>query len=360
MATQLTSQPKLHIGMDIHKKSWSVHMRTDISDHKSMTIPADEMVLLNYVESNFADHQVSLVLEAGCCGFSSARYFLEQGWEVLVVNPADIPRMDKHYYQKSDKIDCRNLSKQLKAGQLKGIYIPGMEQDLLKSLVRQKAESARQLRNIKSQIKALLLYHGITVPGQFDNPNWTKAFISWINKLQWVYPTGKECMDSKLRVLDLFQKENLHLANQLRAYCRKHYKKDYYLLKSVPGIGGYLAAAILAEIGDLRRFTETQFASFVGIIPLMRNSGGSENQTGVTPRCRPLLRSYIIEAAWQAYRFDPQMQRYYRKHIGRNPKSIIVKIARKLLNRMLSVIKTETPYKINHSLQNHDKKALKK
>jgi transposase len=40
MATQLTAQPKLHIGMDIHKKSWSVHMCTDISDHKSMTIPA--------------------------------------------------------------------------------------------------------------------------------------------------------------------------------------------------------------------------------------------------------------------------------------------------------------------------------
>jgi transposase len=33
----------------------------------------------------------------------------------------------------------------------------------------------------------------------------------------------------------------------------KNNKKDY-LLKSIPGIGGYLASVILAECGDLRRF----------------------------------------------------------------------------------------------------------
>lgn len=354
MATQLTAQPKLYIGMDIHKKSWAVHMRTDISDHKSMTIPSDENVLLNYVETNFPDHQVSLTYEAGCCGFGTARYFLRLGWEVLVVNPADVPTMDKQYYQKTDKIDCLNLSKQLKAGHLTGIYIPDTEQDLLKSLVRQKAEAARQLRNIKSQIKALLLYHRIEIPDQYDNPNWTKDFISWIKTLKWDYWSGKECMESKLRILELFHKEDLHLANQLRAYCRKHFKQDYYLLKSIPGVGGYLAAAILAEIGDLRRFNnESQFASYIGIVPTIRNSGGSENISGVTPRCRKLLRTYIIESAWVAYRMDPEMQRYYRKHIGKNPKSIIVKIARKLLNRMLSVIKTETPYQLNNCKQKH-------
>jgi hypothetical protein len=40
------------------------------------------------------------------------------------------------------------------------------------------------------------------------------------------------------------------------------------------------------------------------------------------------------------------MQAYYRKHIGKNVKSIIVKVARKLLSRTLAVIKTETPYAI--------------
>lgn len=348
METQLTaSLPKLFIGLDIHKRSWSVHMRTDISEHKSMTIPAREETLINYVESYFPAHQVAITYEAGCCGFHAARCFLNCGWEVTVVNPADVPTMDKQHHQKTDKVDCRNLSKQLKADQLRGIYIPDTEQDLLKSLLRHKAQLSKQLRTLKNQIKALLLYHGVTLPAQFDTPAWSKAFKAWLCEVQWNTVVGQKCMDSKLRVLDLYETEVRTITNELRAYCRKNYKKDYYLLRSIPGIGGFLAAAILAEVGDLRRFrTEGEFASYIGIIPSMYNSGNTERSNGVTPRCRALLRTYIIESAWVALRKDPDLQTYYRKHLGKNPKRIIVKIARKLLNRMLAVIKTETAYEI--------------
>ena len=356
MATQLTATAKLFIGLDIHKRSWSVHMRTDISDHKSMTIPPNCDGLYDYVEKHFPTHEVSLTYEAGCCGFGAGRYFMNLGWNVLIVNPSDVPMPGKQNSQKTDKIDCRNLSKQLQSSQLKSIYVPTEEQDLLKSLLRQRAEMSRQLRNVKSQIKSLLLYHGIEVPDKYDNPNWSKDFLSWINNLTWSYQTGRSCIESKMRIYTVIHGEYLGIANELRSYCRKHYKKDYYLLKSIPGIGGYLASAILAEVGDLRRFNnEPQFASYIGMIPNMRSSGGTEHIFGVTPRCRGLLRSYIIESAWVAYRMDPEIQAYYRKHIGKNPKSIIVKIARKLLNRMLSVIKNETPYKINYALETKKK-----
>jgi transposase len=351
MKHQFTARPKLYIGMDIHKKSWSIHLRTDISDHKSMTIPPNTAILERYVFENFPEHEVHLVYEAGCCGFGTARYFLNLGWNVKVVNPADIPTMNKQTYQKTDAIDCRNLSKQLQADQLRGIYIPDEAQDYLKSLVRQRATISKQLRSTKNGIKSLLLYHGYTIPIEYDNSNWSKAFIAWIAAAPWKANTAKICMASKLRTLDFLHSEYLNLANELRAYCRKYHKTDFNLLKSVLGVGGYLASVILAEIGDLRRFNKaTDFASYVGIIPMMRNSGGTEKVIGVTPRCRALLRSYIIEGAWVAYRLDPHMQSYYRKHIGRNPKSIVVKIAHKLLNRMLAVIKTGKPYQKNYAL----------
>jgi len=361
MVTQHPAAPKLFIGMDIHKKSWSIHLRTDISDHKSFTTPPDCEVLYNYVEANFPGHHVALTYEAGCCGFSAARYFLNLGWKILVVNPSDIPRMDKQQYQKTDTIDCRNLSKQLKSDQLKGIYVPGEDQDQLKSLLRQRSEITKQLRSVKAQIKSLLLYHGHPIPTQFDNPNWSKDFINWLGSIKWTYEPGKACMESKLRMYDVIHKEHLQLANLLRSYCRKYYKKDYYLLKSIPGIGGYLASAILAEIGDLRRFgSETELASYIGVVPIMRNSGGTESMQRVTPRCRALLRSYIIESAWVALRLDPVMQNYYRRHAGKNPKSIIIKIARKLINRMLSVIKNETPYQLNTTkIQSQKKQSIK-
>ncbi len=51
------------------------------------------------------------------------------------------------------------------------------------------------------------------------------------------------------------------------------------------------------------------------------------------------------------------MQTYYRKHVGKNVKTIIIKVARKLLSRTLAVIKTETPYSIGVVKQLTNNKA---
>jgi len=69
---------------------------------------------------------------------------------------------------------------------------------------------------------------------------------------------------------------------------------------------------------------------------------------GLTPRCKSLLRSYLIESSWVAIRRDPEIQAYYRNHVGKNPKTVVVKIAHKICCRILSVIKNETPYQVNY------------
>ena len=56
------------------------------------------------------------------------------------------------------------------------------------------------------------------------------------------------------------------------------------------------------------------------------------------------MRSYLVEATWQALRFDPVMQAYYRSHQGKDVKRILVKVARKLLSRIHAVVRTEIPY----------------
>jgi transposase len=49
------------------------------------------------------------------------------------------------------------------------------------------------------------------------------------------------------------------------------------------------------------------------------------------------------------------MQAYYRTHMGKNPKAIIVKVAHKMIKDMLSVIKNEKPYRVNYSLPGKQK-----
>ena len=344
-------KPKIFIGLDIHKKSWTVSIQTDLFFHKTYSMPSISEDLYQYVERTFPDHEVDLVYEAGCCGFSSARYFLNLGWNVLVVNPADIKTGDKERYQKTDALDSKNLFNQLKSGVLRGIHIPTEEQEQFMTLARHRTQVTKKLRQTKTHIKSMLLFHGIKVPAEFDNSNWTKDFIKWLEELKFSTVCGDFALQGKLRMYKFIKSEYLQIANQMRAYCRKTNKKDYNLLKSIPGIGGYLASVILAECGDLRRFNnESQFSSFVGLVPGIYNSGGTEKCLGITPRSRSQLRSYLVEAAWVAIRKDTEMQNYYRKHQGKNVKSIIIKVAHKMARRILSVVKTETAYQTNRNL----------
>lgn len=348
MTQQSTAQiPKLYIGIDVHKKSWTFHYQTDLFDGKTITQPASDQILIDWVNKNYPNHEVTCAYEAGFSGFEAARSFQKANWNVLVLNPADIPRSAKQSVLKTDKIDCRNMCRQLVQSSLKSIEIPDEEREQFRSLFRERINLVEALRTVKSQLKSLLFYYGITIPEEYDNPNWTNSFRAWLGELEFKHSTGKANLKILLRRYDFMKQEMLDISTSLRAYCRKHYKKDYYLLKSVPGIGGIVAAGILAELGNLRKFRSLDhLASYVGLVPGIYQSGDNTITKGMTPRAKYYLRSLLIESSWQAVRFDPVLQEYYRSHFGKKPNKIIVKVARKLLSRTLAVIKTETPYEI--------------
>ena len=59
----------------------------------------------------------------------------------------------------------------------------------------------------------------------------------------------------------------------------QRYKTNYYLLRTIPGIGPLTAASILVEIGDVKRFeTFYHLNSFVGSLPMEHSSGQTENK----------------------------------------------------------------------------------
>ena len=344
-SSQTTATPKLFIGMDVHKKSWTVHFKTDLFDNKTVTMPPEPAVLINYVEKHFPDHQVSCCYEAGCCGYWIARSLQQHGWKVTVVNPADVPRINKQDWQKTDKIDSRNLCKHLSAGNLKAIYIPGEEQEQLRSLFRRRVHLAKQLRTIKNHIKSQLLYYGIKLPEQYDNPNWSREMKTWLGNIGWKFSSGELSLQSRLKQLEFIWYEELDISNKLRAYCRRQYKRDYYLYKSVPGIGGITASCLLAELGDIRRFNRIdELAAIVGIVPGLYQSSENSIDLGLTKRSNRYLRSLLVEASWVAVRRDMALQAYYRKHSQKEPNKAIIKVAHKLLSRIRAVIITGIPY----------------
>jgi len=347
MNTQITALPKLYIGIDIHKRSWKIHCSTDLFSGKSISMEPEPEVLRKYVANHFSEHQVSTAYEAGCCGYYAHRCFESYGWQSLVVNPADIHRKGKEKHTKTDRIDAQLISRELKDGRLESIHVPSVEREELRSLFRRRNDLVKDFRRVKSYIKMQLLYFGIKEPVRFDNDHWSHNYRKWLEDTTFVHSTAKATLDSRLRFFRFVDKELRDVSSQIRGYCRKHHKSDYYLLRSIPGIGGIVACGIISELGDLRRFNSVKhLAGYVGLAPGVHQSGGNYKTMGITMRAHRLIRSYFVEAAWQAIRADPAIQAYYRKHQGKNVKSVIIKVARKLLSRTLAVIKTEIPYTI--------------
>ena len=156
MKTETTALvPKLYIGIDVHKKSWTFHYQTDLFDGKTITQPANPNTLVDWVQKHYPLHEVTSAYEAGFSGYSALRLFQKQNWNVLVLNAADIPKPQKQNVFKTDKIDCRNICKQLKNEALHSITIPEEQRESFISLFRERNNFVEGLRHVKLQIKML-------------------------------------------------------------------------------------------------------------------------------------------------------------------------------------------------------------
>ena len=215
------------------------------------------------------------------------------------------------------------------------MVIPEKPREALRSLTRQRTALVRDYRRIKSRIKSLLLYHQIHIPPEMDSPKWSIKFLDWLQSLYFDNENTKYTLTSMINQYRFIDKEIKFVSNTVRAYCKKYHNLDYNLLRSIPGIAG------------LRRITSfKKFASYVGFVPGVQQSGDSQYNTGASPRANRHVRNMIVEAAWIAIRTDPVMQNYYRSHPGKNSKAVIFKVGRKLLSKLLGVIKSETPYSV--------------
>lgn len=120
------------------------------------------------------------------------------------------------------------------------------------------------------------------------------------------------------------------------------------LLASIPGIGATLAPTLIAEIGDVERFTNAKsLVAYAGLDPKVRQSGSTlKRNTRLTKRGSPYLRRALYIAASIAQRHDPELKAYYEKKRGEGKryKEATVANARHILYRVYAVWKRQTPF----------------
>lgn len=336
----------LFIGLDVHKKSWSVTVTVDGIEHKTFTQPPDPESLYNYLQRNFPGGSFHSAYEAGFCGYDIHRRLNSLGIENIVINAADIPTTQKDKLQKRDPVDSRKLARSLEKGSLHGIHVFDREAEELRSLNRTRFFLMRDLRRSKNRIKSFLQYYGISIPLEYDNNQWTMKFVSWLKQIKMQTQSGNDAFSSLLRSYEYHRKQLLDLSRQIRQRIREYDKELYTLLRTISGIGPLTASALITELGDISRFKNIdQLSSYVGLVPRIRESGETTHTGGITFRCNTFLRTLLIESSWQAIRMDPALMQYYHNHVVNSKgHKVVIKVARKLLNRIRYVMMNKQPY----------------
>jgi hypothetical protein len=112
------------VGLDVHKRQWSVSIYTASAHHRTFSQPPYPKALKSYLEKHFSGASVRCAYEASKFGYWIFRELVSFGYECLVVNAADIPTSNKESSEKADPSDSRKIGKALRAGLLTGIHIP--------------------------------------------------------------------------------------------------------------------------------------------------------------------------------------------------------------------------------------------
>lgn len=337
----------IYLGIDVHKKSWSVCILTDHLEHKTFTQPPDAAVLANYVWRNFPGATYHAVYEAGFSGFCTHDCLREQGIDCIVVNPADVPTKDKERAGKSDPIDCRKLARGLRNGDLKGIYVPLRAKVEDRGLMRTRRSMVNKQTRCKNQIKSMLAIYGIQIPAELAQSRWSRRFINWIDSIRMERASGDFSLKAHLDELKHLRRIITDLNKNIRTLSKTdEYRANVQLLKIVPGISILTSMTLLTELYSITRFKSLdKLASYFGLIPDTSSSGEKDKTKGITKRRNPELRRIIIESAWVAVRKDPALMMAFNELCKRMTKTkAIVRIARKLLNRVRYVLKNQMEY----------------
>lgn len=337
---------KLSLGIDVHTNTWQVELLSKHLHLTSFSFPADPEKLAHKLFKQYPGAEIESCYEAGCFGYWIHRGLIKFGIKNKIVSPLDIPRQNKELDFKTDKIDAKKLGKYLRAGLLEGIHIIAESQEQDRNLLRQRKFLVRDQTRIKNRIKALLKFSGKNAP-QGLNTNWTKAYLEWLNTIEWSESSGKTVLTNYLEQLKSLKNQLKKINRQIVILSRSEkYCEDVRLLRSIKGVGIYSSMVFITELSPITRFcNEKKLRAYVGLVPRSKDSGDKVRTGNITKRGNKFVKQILIECAWRAVKTDPKLTVYYEQLRGRmNANKAIVRVGTKLLNAIRAMLIKKEEY----------------
>jgi transposase len=364
-------------GIDVHKASLSACIRLHGKGRKvseeirTFGTTGDELLALH---DWLKEHGVTEVaMEATGVYWKPVYYVLEDGFRVILVNPAEIKRMPG---RKTDVSDCAWLAQLLENGMLRPSFIPPREIRELRDLVRYRVSLkhdhtriANRLHKVlqdadlklSSVMSDILGVSGRQILSQLAKGNCNPVALADLARanLRGKLPQLRQALSGRFNAhhafllsrlladLDNTEEAMAQVAERIAAQLVP-FAAELERLCTIPGVKQVAAAAILAEIGtDMSQFPSTaDLDSWAGMAPGNNQSGGKRRRAKARKGNR-WLRTMLVESGNAAGRArNTALSALYRRMIvrgGRKHAAFVV--GRHILNIAYHLLRDHTTYR---------------
>jgi transposase len=332
-----------YVGIDLHKKSISVC----VVDKERTVLERKKFLCLDVtgIKAWFASlGEFQFVVEATATYEWLVQLIEPLAASWLLAHPGKM-RVIAESTKKTDKLDAQVLAEFLALKMIPKAYRPNARQREHRKLVRYRAQCQQRVSRLKCQIRYLAATYNADHRQLFQAER-----LAQFRERSDLTEGDRFILTERL--LDYEQAlERLHSAKvELRSFTKKGSaaeQEQREILRSAPGVGVVVSEVVLAELGDVDRFTSIKDATaYAGLVPSKRESDGKGKELGITKQGSRILRWAMVEAAWSAVMNSARWRGVYEAlKRRRQSKRAIIAVARRLLGVLVSMLKSGKSYR---------------
>ena len=310
------------VGLDVHKKDISVAIADgNCRDNaRYFGVIANTEAALTKLSKKLSDKAGSLCFcyEAGPCGYGVYRFLSGLGHDCAVVAPSLIPQKPGERI-KTDRRDAMKLAKLHRSGELTAVWVPGIEHEAMRDLVRARSAAMRAVRRSRQQLTGFLLRH----QRLFSSKNWTLAHRRWLSTVRFDHPAQQIVLQDYIHAVEDAERRRDALLAQIETLLPQWSLAPVVsALQAMRGVALIVAVTLIAEVGDLTRFDHPgQLMAYLGLVPSERSSGDTVRRGELTKAGNSEARRVMIEAAW-TYRMPARVSRARLERLEGLPKEV--------------------------------------
>jgi transposase len=329
-----------YAGLDVHKRV----VEACVLDEGGQILLRERFELTAELLVAFARRHLGpsakVVVEATTNTWAVVRLLKGHVGEVVVSNPLQT-RAIAQAKVKTDKIDAYVLAQLLRTDFLPRVWEPDEATQELRRLCSRRASLVADRTAVKNRLHSVLAQRLLAPP---QPELFGSVGLAWLASVE-VDAEGRLLLDSDLRILRSVEDEIVTLDRLLAI--KGYAQSDVKLLMSLPGVDVTVAQAVLAALGDIKRFRDgAHAASYLGLVPSTRQSAEHCHHGPITKAGNGQARWMLIQAA-QHVRLHPGPLGVFFRRLAKkkNANVAVVATARKLVVIAWQMLTKNEPYR---------------